>query len=1588
MSIGFISGGRGQRVSDLFSSTADVQIDVSLQNVLGKYDSIRTDLDRLGDRATWKTYDLTSKEHYNVFLKDAMSGWSETWYAEYRAVLALRADALQKKLQAAYNRVLDKSVFAEVEANKESVFAPYANRTFNGADVDNEAPYSKVFVEDMNPGQSIPTTTTTTTTLPPVDPGNWTQAIYQGLVTKYPAGSSDKDADGTTFAIETGQINAVRDPRALWGQYPYTEGSQERKNAFKYNNVMTPPWPTYYTVSVTKTIPASPIYYVDAVSGSYFNSTLGKIEPPKDININSGSYYNPSTGDYYTWNGSINGNGFIKQASIGGNTGGQQISVYIPNANDLKFVVSGQYYNPNTDVVNTTGGGGFIAATESGAFRRKASFALGGSWTDVSSSKDVREMLSVSHNGWNDITEYTVWVPDGSKSWDINNDGTADSLGALLDSKFYALFPNYPNLDPNGTHPAAGSSPTQFPADPNDALAKNLINPYLDKTGTTRTYNTAWDSSITFVQLESTPGMPAGLGSPFVDSRREAHTAIVRQAQIDAAIKATDDAIKSKNITDPAILQKVAQQAVKLAISALDNVAAGSNGHSGDPDQLVPFGLMSDGATLHPWGGDKSSPFFLGVDYSSILPNTDNWKSLSGGSMYSQVRQPLEILVDALSAKLDGGGGTEFNTTDYTKGYAGDAAPYSVRPGADAKGNYKIYIPMFGVGEVPIDFSGSASAVQDTLLTSDTATGAIELSLQEIQDSFLGRQYDDIIDGSKFKITNDDLIHTSMSVLPGWYATDYEENSKMNAPVTSDMFGVSDLLKGALLKFFKGKYKMVDGLFASVMGGTAIQVSGGPAEYGFSGADDSRKDYWLGGSLGPSIFYGHESAVTAEHDLKIAGSGLPPPLSSFTPGLPTIGIFGTHADTNIPVPIPIPTWQIEAINIPMSIVANSSYDVATWFFDQFMNNIREPVVESMQAYSYATSSGTAFDSYASRAEYHLTEPGLSEALQRFGKINFEITIPIVGTKVEVFKFNFGDYFDQLLFNGLDVGATIPIVGLSTTFFTIPAGTLSPDEIFTKINNVKAQERMFNLKHSVQAAEARETETGGFFATNAFLSQFELNNLESEYWIGTQQNEEMVNADLMRSISLAGKELLKIVSNAVFSVGSIGTNKGLISSIASTVIKMLLMPAMEANASTIIYDLFYKDQILTSENWGFISTLGAPITEVEWKTEGYDFIESDHKPFESDSDFNYTPSSGPLSFLNDLYSYGIPDFIMDGYANTRRFTIASGYSEEITASTAGYNGTTDYGVGPRAYAGSGAGDDSAHWSDTELGDINEVYVATRKTSFNNLTYGFNEFTDGSLGTGISGSLVGTRSTEAEATRYVGADSRIYGRRYDAQPAVNHESFNVGLYSGKTSNADSKGNYNRANQYNLSVDFKNDGSGDINLFGAQALSPTLGGFVKIATIDKNKKDDALLTYEESGVSGITSAIAGNGDTQQFGAATDGTLNELNTILYEHLHLRADGRNLSTINEYRDVFNQNFMKNVFITGQSYHPSGGGISSSLELRFDRTAGEENLQNNTREYYDPEDYNPYLTPFLTKTKGEANIYLTSYFAHKKRAKS
>jgi len=205
----------------------------------------------------------------------------------------------------------------------------------------------------------------------------------------------------------------------------------------------------------------------------------------------------------------------------------------------------------------------------------------------------------------------------------------------------------------------------------------------------------------------------------------------------------------------------------------------------------------------------------------------------------------------------------------------------------------------------------------------------------------------------------------------------------------------------------------------------------------------------------------------------------------------------------------------EGLKQPLFTMSLSfSYDILNHLLTDILKKLKKVMVESFQTFAYSASNGTAFDSYASRAEYAFSQPGFSEAMK-----TMSLDFNFMGAS---FSFNFGDVFDSLMFNG------IPALGSDFNSGIATAGTEAEDTV----NQASAQDRLFLYQHGVNGAETRETDTGAFFAINAFLSQFELADMSSEYWVGTQQNEESVNVDFGRSMLSAGKKLAETILTAL------------------------------------------------------------------------------------------------------------------------------------------------------------------------------------------------------------------------------------------------------------------------------------------------------------------------------------------------------------------------------------------------------------------------------------------------------------------------
>lgn len=577
------------------------------------------------------------------------------------------------------------------------------------------------------------------------------------------------------------------------------------------------------------------------------------------------------------------------------------------------------------------------------------------------------------------------------------------------------------------------------------------------------------------------------------------------------------------------------------------------------------------------------------------------------------------------------------------------------------------------------------------------------------------------------------------------------------------------------------------------------------------------------------------------------------------PCLPTLNL----ATTWFTIPIPVPSTPFT-----ISTIIFTSFDFFGWMMEGFLNAIKKSVMKTVSTYSYATSSGIAMDSYAARGEYHFYKDGLNKMMGALGG-----AIPIVGSLLDV---SF-----QALLNGV-VGA-----GLG------------------QADGVDIKDRLFKLNNSVQAPESRETETGGLFATTEFLKQFPIENMNYDYWMGTKQNEEVIDADMLRGVSVASNvifnKMISMFANALPTPWSI-------------IIGSLLPLLINLISKNIFSEYIYQDK----DDSGLSLFFGK---SAKWESHGFDFLEPEDGFAGDPREDNAMTRRG--GWLDDI------DTIMDGYSASRRYTM-------------GVNGAQ---------------------GTINNGDINEIFVDTKKVTVT-------ELWDGQ----------GSGTAVQSQTKYVGSDSRAFERKYNPARAINQEVFNTNFLTGTPTH------YDRRDSYDLQ--FTTKAGESVTRTRDASLNPSFGGGIKLLNIDKNKRDDIL-----------TGTLPDDGDDQNmqyFGGdvtnvdPTKRKPNELNKILYEHLHLKGDQSNAQLVREYRDVFNMGYSKHVFLTGASYAPSGGGINSTIEIRYDPTKGRKFVDDTTNNGIysaagDADYIKKYSRYFKNADTGQADILLNSYFAYKKR---
>lgn len=1502
MSIGQL-GSAGEQFRD-FLGGSQKDIGQGLQAVLSNYSNPDGNFVRLEERSQGM-FQLTNAEYQSVFDQDAHNKFAETWYKEYRAILILRAEALKKKLNRSYNQVLENSIYAPMRPDE--AWAPGANRDHN--DILATDPL-QIYSETTGTGGPVIPTDTMVDSTNYVHP-DWFSGTTGGgppLSTGQTNAYDDirryvndkygfDDMDGDG-TVEIGRTNDPNPATPYDGSYSYAPGGESS---------------TYYNLWDTNTLAGTAnIYDMESLSFSngYSNSRYN------DIATNMNVPPSTSTQNFVT--------------SGGANT----YYIQLPKASDamtatqrapLPSFVTAQ--DPDNDGIFT---------------------------------KTQKNALVTAGMSAGDFT--TVGTPIGTK-WVIN-----------AGTKFY---------DPNGVVSQAMFSPS--PAnDVNGEITGIAINP--DIVGPPGASLDEKDQNAT------TTGLPI-YHYGFVDSWREARQVQRREAQIEAAYQAYKDgsALIGTGMTYEQVMDNV--------FSSIDQVG-GSGGPlpPGTPPP-VPASTPSSGNFLNniqPYGYQHtysgSGPTFVVKHASSDSPYDTGsaYGDVDPGSIYDMIYQRLSIAADPTSITGGNSGSTALSGSLGPPSTFPPPPPTGFPPGSAPQDRNVVggsnpshlYSPFpvgaaeLNDGQPNINDPSGVSGLDDVLHQVPSQAQQMDT----ISKLFVGRQWDyspgfqsgnsaaavagtDDIAPVKYDA---ETISSHLMVIPGWFydaGSDLPNVGKalLTLPPAIDSFA----WQSAANTWGIGKF---DDIVNKTLGGPFFHVGGGSDSLGIIDLDGTSTKYSIAVGFGMGIggvYWGHTSAIGTigkiQELMDNSGAdkdGTYPNINSPDPGqgpdvgspgpafdimkaslqiaagiggasvddmsvYPNVGLAGFHFDANIPIPIPPPAG-LSFLNVPMTTYGAVSYDMLTDYMYKFLDGMKHEVIDSLSVYSYATSGGYAMDSYGMRGEYDFTEKTAFNSLKKMP-----------------------DLFGIVPVADLLKGA-VGMVGLDS--YNINNYNLNEEGVFDG-----------DKRHSMQAAEARELDTGAFFTTAAFLSQFQLNNLEYSYWTTTHQNEEAANMDTLRMVSLTGKEMMKFLSKFIFGMAGNIDWDGPWAAVTLTVLNFMLSSFQNQLNEAMMWDLLMRDQNET----GFVTT--AKITSSSLTSEGYDFIEDERKLFA----YDYEQNQGSVGAIGKLATIGmgsfeIPNTVMNGMANTRRYKPylqgpdgragRQGYGTVMDQRT-----VVDYGPNKeilgtvsdphraneltRHIGDTSRYDDNwdlrvGFWQDTGLGDINEVYVRKNTVSY------------GSIDNGLDGMAP---TVNVQVDRYVGSHNRIIGRGYDGASPLNLQSFRTGYFAdkyfgtyiseaepalgdiegvsgndrvqysmttpaGTGMDGDTDGNidfylhggekyYDRRNDYTFSMDTQS--GTNIQLRGDQALAPVFGGRMKLTTIDMNDP------------------------TQDIGASTIGKENTLTQTLYDYLRVKADGSNAQLVKEYRDVFNTGLLDDIFVSSSANAPMGGGVTSSIRIKF-----------------------------------------------------
>ncbi|MBF2052160.1 MAG: hypothetical protein IGS03_01695 [Candidatus Sericytochromatia bacterium] len=1474
MSIGQL-GSSGQSFRD-FLGGGQRDIGQGLQAVLSNYASPNGNFLRLENR-TQGMFQLTSGEYQTTYDRDAQNSFAQTWYNEYRAVLSLRAEALKKKLNRAYVRTLENSIYAPMRPDER--WAPNANRDRN--DISAETPlafYSGAVID--NPPNEVEEIDNNLYAHP-----DWfgpDKQAYGGTSDAYndirryinsQAPLQDMDGDGTAEVQINGSLIPADDPVA----YPTFKGPHYKA-------------PVDSTGYVTSDGAADNQYY------DLWRTNAGPVPSPYAYDLNDPG---------------VNSNAWFEEIAKNMN---------VPPSTDTRNFVrsnaSNRYY------IETFNG---MTSTD---------FALLPTFITSNSNPTTMQFTTAQRDA----------IVAGGHGM-TNGDFTETSPG----SGIYTLNNGIRFVDPDpgvSNQRLFAPDPGSFPYG-SGTVGGITLNPKLAQ---------PLGATLDEQDFNASKGHLPPYQQGFLDSWYEARQIQKREAQIEAAYKAyVDNAgdIKAKNpdytydqIMDQVFsgIDQLAKGSVTAPTSPPSNYPPGTpplppvNPHPDAPsnylDNVSPIsGMVPYGYYYTPpstFEGTINSVYQVGADYSS--PKTPS----SEASIYSILNKRLEMMADPVGSVPAPPALPPVSTP-------GPPAPPPPTPRTSI-GDSKLYVPI-PVGAAESNGQPDVNddnGTDDLVDTTKSAFGGNTMDV--ISNLFVGRQWDyapGFVPGGAETATpgtkdiapvkyDAETISSHLKVSPVLWYDPYAKSSSMISAMT-----LSPPIEGFALQAIATGLALgrLDDVANNLLGGPFFHVGGGSDSKGIVDLDGTSTAYSFSGTaIGAGvggIYWGHTSAIGTigkVEDLMDNSGGqggdIGPALQAMNLSLgilaniggaskddisyfPNVGIGGFHADLNIPIPIPIPMAGVFFLNLPMTTYGAASYDILTDYMHEFLDAMKHEVIDSVSAYSYATSGGYAMDSYGMRGEYHFTEKTAWSTLQKMPEL--------IGI------FDLGGFLDQA--KGL----------LGINSYTINDYNLREDGVFGG-----------EQRHSMNAGEARELDTGAFFSTAAFLSQFQLNDLSYSYWTGTHQNEEIANMDTLRMLALTGKEIMKFLNKAIFAAAG-RLNAGPPSmgwAVVLSVLDLMLSSYQQQLNENMMWDLLLRDQ----NERGFVTS--DRISSSSLTAEGYDFIEDEKKLFAYD--YNTTRDGGQLGAIGALAQWGtgsfeLPNQVLNGMANTRRY-------KPFLTGVDGAAGRQGYGAafgidGRRAHELSRHEGDTTRyddnwdikrgfWDDTGMGDINEVYVRKNVVDYN-----------GAVSEGLSGL---TPNVTTHIDRYVGSHGRIVGRNYDGASPLNLQSFRTGYYHDKyfgtfinaadatakgaaavnantvrvgvTGDVDGRSNvilqlhggqkyYDRRYDYTLNV--KGLDSTAINLTANQALAPVLGGRMLLARVDQNNL------------------------TQALGESTIGVENPLTRVLYEHMHLKSDGSNAQLVREYRDVFNNGFLDDMFLTASANATTGGGVTSSIRIKF-----------------------------------------------------